>query len=503
MPEVSKTASGAQAPDGSFPRGFYYGSNPPPHFRASRFKGLYHDVAGPQSHAAVSTVEVAVLGSCVDVVDGLGSEDAAKRLAEALAVSEDAFFTALDRQAGRHAVFFRTPALEGVLADATGCRTIFYDQHAIASHTRLLSQARGTAMPFFNGFPGNWTPIPGIRILTPNTRLDLSTKAVSRFWPRQAVAEVGLDEAQSAVEHYTRNALQKGPRLALGLTAGIDSRAVAVAAYKAGVDILTYTYDRGPQTHNDINVARIVARNLGFEHVTVIASRPSKPIESRLREATYYNHHFNCVEPLAEVLDGRAVASGHLLEIGRLFYADHRRHGRDLSTPEQMTAHFVANLRRSRQAKIEEYGLDKWMATASEAFAELNAKTDFQKAAQFVDPFDLFYWEHRMGTWQSLVLLERDFYAEPYMPFNCRVIFTAMLGLPRRLRQEASLFERLTDIPELFGIPITSSSTASLSSGARQKSDAAQALIHTDSNARRPAFRLGKILAGLFHQEER
>ena len=356
-------------------------------------------------------------------------------------------------------------------------------------------------MPFFNGFPGNRTPVPGIRILTPNTRLDLSTKAVSRFWPREAVVEVSLDEAQSAIEHYTRNAFQNGPRLAVGLTAGIDSRAVVVAAYKASVNILTYTYHRGPHTRNDINVARIVAKNLGFEHVTVTASRPSQPIESRLREATYYNHHFSCVEPLAEALDGRAVASGHLLEIGRLFYADHRRHGRDLSTPEQMTAHFVANLRRSRQAKIEEYGLDRWMATASEAFAEFNAKTDFQKAAQLIDPFDLFYWEHRMGTWQSLILLERDFYAEPYMPFNSRVIFTAMLGLPPCLRQEARLFERLTDIPEISGIPITSSSTASLSSNAREKISAAQILRHTAPIATRPQARLRAFLTRLFHRQ--
>lgn len=106
MPEVSEAASGAELPDGRFPRGFYYGLKPPPHFRASRFKGLYHDVAGPRSYAAVSTVQVAVLGSCVDVIDGFGSEDAADRLAEALAISEDAFFTALDRQAGRHVVSF-------------------------------------------------------------------------------------------------------------------------------------------------------------------------------------------------------------------------------------------------------------------------------------------------------------------------------------------------------------------------------------------------------------
>jgi len=449
-----------------YPRGFYYGPNPPPEFKASPFRGLFHERKAERSHAVFGDAEVAVLGSCFDVV-GSDKADAATRLALELARSPDAFFAALDRQAGRHVVFFRTPTLEGVLGDATGCRTIFYDQEAIASHTGMLSDAAPDQIPFARGFPGNWTPVPGVRILTPNTFKALSSQTVSRFWPKAAPDPIDLDEACRRIEAHARNALQQGPRLALGLTAGIDSRTVAVAAWKAGVDLLTFTYDRGPHTHNDIAVARQVAERLGFEHVTVLPSKPSKRMRVRLKDATYYNHHFNCVEPLAEALDGRAVATGHLLEIGRVFYGQHRRHGRDLSTPDQMAAHYFDSLRRTAQAQIDEYGRDQWMAIATQAFAEFDEKTGFQTAAGLIDPFDLFYWEHRMGTWQSLILLERDFYAEPYMPFNCRAVFAAMLGLPREVREEAALFFRLTDTPELADVPVTSSSTAAISSAAK------------------------------------
>ncbi|RZJ86579.1 MAG: hypothetical protein EON88_24410 [Brevundimonas sp.] len=381
------------------------------------------------------------------------------RLAHALDRSDAAFFEMLDHQAGRHAVFFRTPDRQGVLADATGCRTIFYDGDAVASHVRLLSDAPPVDMPFGMGFPGNHTPIPGVRILTPNTLIDLKSHAVSRFWPREAPPVLDLDTAQARVETFAATALRKGPKFALGLTAGMDSRTVAVAAWKAGVDVLTFTYDRGSHTHEDIAVARLLAAALGLRHKTVQERKPTPKTRARLRQATYYSHHLSCIEPLAEALGRRAVASGNLLEIGRVFYARHRRHGRDLSTPEQMAGHFYDNARPAARARFDAWGHARWMAASTEAFAEFDAVTGFQSAARLIDPFDLFYWEHRMGAWQSMILLERDFYGEPYMPFNCRAIFTAMLGLTHEVREAATLFRRLIDIPELADVPLKSSST--------------------------------------------
>ena len=446
---------------GRFPRGFYYGPHPPPEFTASAFDGLFCDPRAPGVHARVGRAEVAVLGRCDDVTTPVDAEEAdpATRLAQALDRCDAAFFDALDQQAGRHAVFFRTPEREGVLADATGCRTLFYSPDAIASHVRLLSDEPVTDMPYGMGFPGNHTPIPGVRILTPNTLIDLKTHAVARFWPREAPPVLDLDTAQARVEAYAATALRKGPKFALGLTAGIDSRTVAVAAWKAGVDVLTFTYDRGPHTHEDIAVARLLAAALGLRHKTVLERKPAARTRDRLKQATYYGHHFGCVEPLAEALGRRAVASGNLLEIGRVFYARHRRHGRDLSTPAQMAGHFYDNSRPAARARFDAWGHERWMAAATEAFAAFDAVTDFQFAARLIDPFDLFYWEHRMGAWQSMILLERDFYGEPYMPFNSRAIFTAMLGLPEDVRQAATLFRRLIDIPELAGVPLKSSST--------------------------------------------
>lgn len=445
-----------------FPRGFYYGPTPPPDFRPSPFAGLFYNSRGAHAHAVIGDAEVVVLGSCLDVTDPEHT-DPAERLARALTVSPDAFFDTLDIQAGRHAVFFRAPGLAGVLSDATGCRTIFYSDAAIASHTGLLSDAEAQAIPFARGFPGNRTPVPDVRILTPNTRIDLATHAVSRFWPRRAPEPLTLDEAHRRVETYARNALSKTPPLALGLTAGIDSRVIAVVARKAGLDLLTFTYDKGAPTATDAAIAPLAARALGFRHVTVPAGKPSRKMRDRLTGATYYNHHFSCVEPLGEALEGRAATVGTLLEIGRGIYNDRKRQGRDLSTPEQMVAHYFFRLRGPVQANIDAYGRDAWTAMATEAFAEFDAVSDFQSATRFVDPFDLFYWEHRMGTWHALILLERDFYAEPVMPLNCRAIFTAMMGLPRPAREDAVLFARLLAVPELAGVPLVSSNTAALS----------------------------------------
>src|SRR5699024_4956242 len=73
-----------------------------------------------------------------------------------------------------------------------------------------------------------------------------------------------------------------------------------------------------------------------------------------------------------------------------------------------------------------------------------------------LDPFDQFYWEHRMATWQGVAMSERDFYAEPFIPYNSRRVFEAMLGAPfasRRADEAALRMVEMVD-PRLLEFPI-------------------------------------------------
>jgi hypothetical protein len=85
-----------------------------------------------------------------------------------------------------------------------------------------------------------------------------------------------------------------------------------------------------------------------------------------------------------------------------------------------------------------------------------DAFVEFYEAARFdaiydYDPYDMFYWEHRMGTWHSHVLIESDPGFDTHVVFNCRRILTALLSLPFEARKNGSVFSRATALcwPEL------------------------------------------------------
>src|SRR5699024_12163104 len=80
----------------------------------------------------------------------------------------------------------------------------------------------------------------------------------------------------------------------------------------------------------------------------------------------------------------------------------------------------------------------------------------FDVVAGMLDPFDQFYWEHRMPTWQGIAMGERDFYGEPFIPYNSRRVFNAMLGAPFDSRRNDEAVLRMIEMvdPRLLKLPI-------------------------------------------------
>ena len=53
-----------------------------------------------------------------------------------------------------------------------------------------------------------------------------------------------------------------------------------------------------------------------------------------------------------------------------------------------------------------------------------------------VNILDLFYWEHRMGSWQAQSQLKWDIAQESFTPFNHRKLIEIMLSVDSKFRQE-------------------------------------------------------------------
>lgn len=466
-----------------FPRGFVLtrepcelpeGYSPGPLFEGLRV----HEGSLVDSASSPEGFKVVVIGPCVSASrEDPSFSPAGWLLAAARDGGEDSLLRATESLCGRFVVVYDVGAGVRLVQDATAMRSVFYseDCSVIAGHARLVAAAQGAVaplldMPFQYGYPGNLTPFPGVRLLTANTLLDVSRAQVHRRWPTGPVAPRGVDSATEIVGEATVTALRnaaRGRRVFLSLTAGLDSRATLAILLHSGIPFSTFTLGNAEKTRIDREVAAGLARIAHVPHTEIpvgpAEQRPARlpgPLGEALWEVHYAPHHPHSVGPLIEhVRDPQAlVLTGNLLEIGRTFYHRARRVG--LTRPVvpgamQELHHFAFSA--ERKEAVAEWGLEKFQEVSRRAFASFIATTRFPGIdPSALDPFDQFYWEHRMSAWHGTLLNERDFYGESFIPFNARVVFEAMLGLPWAERKSGSVLYRLVEelAPQLLDLPV-------------------------------------------------
>lgn len=464
-----------------YPRGFLLSRqviDPPAGFvTAPFFDNFFVDATSHVDTAFHDGTCVVVLGTCVCIDPeelespfgfpsvGVGQTPLrasthitpAQRMLNALLLSETDFFDVIDKYCGRHIVLFGSKDHPRILTDATGMRTVFYASEGgvVASHALLVEETLGgeiqrVDLPFRYGFPGNHTPYARTRLLTPNTLYDFAQAKVMRFWPRRSIERRTAREAADFVLRSTTTALKRiapGNRLSLSITAGIDSRTTLALAAYSGVPFDGYTYDRGQNTTIDCVVARELARIAGIpHHVVPVPAPPVTPdeLKRRLKKATYYGHHHTVVAPMQRHFGAVNVlaVTANLLEIGRFFYNGKEYQNTRPETPEGMCEFALIATGLSARQMEERYGSEP-TKLAEEFFSDFIRETDYNAARGVIDSRDQFYWEHKMSAWHGMILLERDFYADCFIPFNSRCIFEALLGVNAWDRKEATVFKLL------------------------------------------------------------
>jgi len=441
-----------------YPRGFVYCRSfqkVPDGYVQGPISGLYVAPDARVQFAGCGDISVTVVGICVTTRDNL--VDSACFLLDALKKGDGEFFDAEGELCGRYVIFAKKGERIWILNDAAAMRSVFYrdDLSAVASHASIIASSGEVCdLPFKYGFPGNGTPYADVWLLTANTLIELPAGKVIRYWPRGAIrdVEVGvaarfvMDAAVASLRHVARNRTVR-----LSLTAGMDSRTMLAVCKSSGIEFEAYTYGNGKDTEIDRLFASHLASMLGLVH-TVVPTTPAKGrLEQLLSRATYASHHWSAVGPLQEYFrDPDAIAvSANLLEIGRCFYLS-----KNDSLPQPVTARGMRELysTRVKRAVRESYGLEKFNSRAEKYFEKFLLVSQFNSARGIVDPYDQFYWEHRMSAWHGLNMLERDFYAQAFIPFNSRSVWEKLLGVPMEQRKKADVFHemiRMADIPSL------------------------------------------------------
>lgn len=441
-----------------YPRGFIWSSSPVPKpdgFIPGPLPDLWISDDADVLFAEEGGRSVAILGICV------GIDDDTPNPAEFLlaAMAEGDLFEASARLCGRFLVIARDGNRTVVMNDSTAMRTVFYrkDRPVFASHASLIADGPANRAIFRYGYPGNQTPYPGVFLLTANTYLSYPEATTRRYWPKRSIAPVLAEEAAADCLKWASTALAKAACKApvrLALTAGLDSRTMLAVALHSGIAFETYTYGGGKDTRVDIAVARDLAAQFRLKH-EVVRTRPAGDLMSALKVASYASHHFSAVAPLQEYFGSPNViaVTANLLEIGRAFYAKLK----DVAPPETakaMAALYYTTIPKSSKVQITDRS--SYDAMSEAAFESLIENSSFNDARGFLDAFDQFYMEHRMSAWHGVNMLERDFYAQAFIPFNAGKIWERLLGVPLQDRKTYAAFYSMITMadPALLEIPI-------------------------------------------------
>jgi hypothetical protein len=421
--------------------------------------------------SSLAGTDILVVGTVLDPFNNLiNSDDITEKLAQKFNDSTEDFFDYLDRLSGRFILLLKSKTKTFILQDATGTRSVFYTWQSnfvfISSHAELLADLNcykpsdeanrfKSSIQFRDNkdsyFPGISTPYEEIKMLTPNTLLNLSAREVERFFPRENLENQEINnELIGELSDFFQSQvdlLRKDYSLSLSLTAGLDSRLSLATSKKHKDHIYFYTLTYGKNSEKDAEVARDICDELNLTHHIIPTkgkiddgfmdlflkntSNMSSEFRGEIGEALYYNYPQGCLHIKS---NGSEICRGYYRDIYAIL-------------PNKILGEVYAKL----------YGINPQSSFVRESFEEFIEVTKLNKESIYnYDHYDLFYWEHRIGNWQSLCLYEWDIAQDTFIPFNNRYILTKMLSIPLKDRLSGRLYYDIIKKvwPETLTIPI-------------------------------------------------
>ena len=410
---------------------------------------LYHDPLLPFVSKTKSNSFCGILGYVFDILDPTKkSKNITLTLLDLFLKSKNEFFDSLDSLSGRFLVIINYNNEFELYQDACGLRSVVYSTETciVSSHVNLLTDNLENAEidERFTGLldkytsyhlPGHFTNFKNVFILTPNTYLSVPSMQVKRFFPREdlvtrqpeEVYEITSDLLHNQIKHMAENY-----QLLISITAGLDSRATLSLTKNIRDRILYFTYfksnDNGVDDMNsstlfkDKETVQEILNNLELNHKFVdidykqLGSRGYNQFSEMMKKHTYIHHnHYLAWQYYSLLPKERLHIRSNINEIFRNFY----RKGLKLSdtfTPQIMTKCYSGKA-------INDENIHCY-------FKQFADTTELNKIFNY-DPYDMLYWEYRMGAWHSNILLESDISFDTFCLFNNRLLLKNILSLPR------------------------------------------------------------------------
>lgn len=435
------------------------------------------DPENPFAFSQKGSSWVAILGRMIDTLHwGMDINSISRKCLDELSLSEESLLDYIDHLSGRFILLYHHGNRTKFMTDAFGTRSAFYSLQGpvmIASHCKIISDYLNSSecpriatircdrrwyTPSAHAYPGNLTPYEDVYILTPNTLLNMEERKIQRFYPRRDLPVGNLSDVVEEVSVMLKRQLEllhSEYKLALSLSAGIDTRTTLAAARGIAKEVLFFTYGQvrdfdslsnealrigdgqlarviarkrnvcQKRTGADLLVAGEIAQALELRHVrldNVLAPREDFPEFNRVLDHNTYHAHARrlALEYMGKIPSGLLHVRSNLAEVAKAYF---RKQGfNELPLTAQ------------RMAQVWKRMGDNEVAV--EAFRESAEVAEFANILNY-DPYDMFLWEYHEGTWLTCVLLESDVAFDTFELFNCRALMEKVFSVPLEYRMES------------------------------------------------------------------
>lgn len=400
-----------------------------------------------------------ILGLTIDILHNtMDKRITSTNLLNKLAHSEEEFFHYLDNISGRYFIMFFDGLNTRLLSDASGMRTIIYHQKSltIASHPKLVEIYTNAGPNLevlkqweknYGGYriPGHYTIYKDVKFLTPNTLLELETMKVKRFYPRGPIQVKSVEKVAEEISNLVKIQLdlvaKQYPKLLFSLTAGMDSRTTLALSKNILNNLQFFTYFKQSKNKDNVplsleidrEVVNLIVENLNLNHKFIPLNIDESNLEynnfmKAMKNNTFSHHGFKLAKFYYDELPHDTLhIRSNILEIGRFFYRSKYK------LPENVTISGLAHCYSPKAADDLE---------VQNLFESYYQEVEMNKIFNY-DPYDILYWEYRMGTWHALLLLESDVAHETFIPFNTRNILSLMLAVPEKDKKNFTIFKNI------------------------------------------------------------
>jgi hypothetical protein len=444
---------------------------------------LSHDPELPVVQSTGEHCSLVLMGFILDWREPIATNS---QILDGLAESATTFEECVDLTAelgGRWAMLFRNSAGSMIFHDASGQRQICHTKPGngeriwCASEPTLLAEVAQldedpSALSFIDRqevnnneyfWPGDRLPYLNSSSLLPNHALNIDDGAVRRFWPRQKHEYKPFDEMVERIIARLKGTITAASHrfpLALGLSAGWDSRTLLAACSEVSGDLIAYS-SRQPGMKADaadLVLSKQLAQMLGVKHELVDPPKSVDPDFNALLQQHAWRPHQRFAAgmqgeyekfELARVAMLGAIADFAKSPWRRWVTDDFSLSGKSLATMERMGE--------------EEFAIvahDEWLSSVPEEYG--------------YNVLDLFMWELYHGRFLASNMVEFDFaWQDVLLPYNCRSQICDMLACDESTRSKVDsqlsteIIRRLS--PSLLQIPINPKPKPSIVARIRRK----------------------------------